>query len=422
MSAPAPAFRNTSPDQLDLMVRVSSPMGWLVLAVFICVVLGGLAWSILGTAPIKVAGTGVLQGTGGVLLVSAPGNGPVSDLKVAVGAQVHAGEIVAVLSDPVLDARAQTITARLAQLQEEQRKLAAFQAREKEVRARADAQRKEALENTIRQAREREAALTQVLANQRDLLSRGLATRDRVLITENDREQARRDAADAANAINALGVEADERGIRAERDMLDLSARLSQSRQELAEVEAERAARTLVRAPGDGRIIELSVALGDRVSAGSSLMRLVPEVRGAAGEGLVGILYVSSSEGKKVRPGMPVQVVPSTVNMERDGFIRGEVIRVSETPATREAVQQTLKNEAFVARLLANGPPFEVQVALKRDPSSVSGFAWSSELGATRPVEAGTVVSGSVVVERVRIITLVFPAFERLFHALGGGR
>lgn len=256
MSAPAPAFRNTNPDELDLMLRVSSPMGWLVLAVLACVVAGGLAWSVLGTAPIKVSGTGVLQGAGGVLLVSAPGSGPVSELKVAVGERVAAGAIVAVLSDPVLEARAQTISTRLAQLQEEQRKLATFQAREMDVRARADAQRKEALENTIRQAREREAALAQMLANQRDLLSRGLATRDRVLLTENDREQARRDAADAANAINALGVDADERGIRSEREMLELLARISQSQQELAEVEAERAARTLVRAPVSGRIID----------------------------------------------------------------------------------------------------------------------------------------------------------------------
>ncbi len=204
------------------------------------------------------------------------------------------------------------------------------------MRARADAQRKEALENTIRQAREREAALTQVLANQRDLLSRGLATRDRVLITENDREQARRDAADAANAINALGVEADERGIRAERDMLDLSARLSQSGRN-----GGGRGRTGGTHPGaragrwpHHRTVGGAGRPGERRQQPHAL---VPEVRGAAGEGLVGILYVPSSEGKKVRPGMPVQVVPSTVNMERDGFIRGEVIRVSETrrPARR---------------------------------------------------------------------------------------
>ncbi|WP_084539592.1 NHLP bacteriocin system secretion protein [Azorhizobium doebereinerae] len=419
MSSPAPALRNTNPDQLDLMVRVASPMGWLVLAVFLCAVFGGLAWAVFATAPIKVAGTGVLQGSGGVILVSAPGSAPLSALKVKVGDSVRAGEIVATLSDPVLDARVETIEARIARLGEEQARLAAFHAREKEVRARADAQRRDGLERTIQQAREREAALGQVLANQRDLLGRGLATRERVLITENDREQARRDATEAANALNTLVVEADERGIRAERELLEVDTKLNQGRQELAEVMAERSARTEVRAPAAGRVIELSAAPGDRVAAGGALMRLVPDGRNVPGAGLVGILYVPTADGKKVRPGMAVQVIPSTVRIEREGFIQGEVVRVSETPATREAVQQTLKNDAFVTSLMANGPPFAVEVALKRDPATASGFAWSSDLGGTRPVESGTVIKGNVVVERVRIMTLVFPAFDTLLHALG---
>ncbi|GGF57616.1 hypothetical protein GCM10007301_16650 [Azorhizobium oxalatiphilum] len=418
MSQNAPTFRHTDPDQLDLMVRVASPMGWLVLAVFLCAVFSGLAWSVLASAPLKVAGNGVLQGSGGVIVVSAPATAPVAGVAVKVGDTVQAGAVVATLIDPVLDARADTLRARLAQLQADQAKLVAFQAREREVRTRADAQRREGLERTAQQAREREANLGQVLLNQRDLLGRGLATRDRVLLTENDRELARRDVADALNAINALAVEADERAIKAEREALEAEAKVNQSRQELAEVEAERDARMLVRAPAAGRVIELAVSPGDRVSAGGGLMRLVPDGR-TAQDDLVGILYVSPADGKRVRPGMAVQVVPSTARVERDGFIYATVMQVSETPATREAVLQTIRNDAFVTSLMNNGAPFEVRLALKRDPASVSGYDWSSALGDTRPVEAGTVIKGSVVVERVRILALVLPAFDNLMHSLG---
>lgn len=419
MSAPAPTLRPPHPDQLDLMVRVSSPAGWLVLAVFLITVLGALAWAMLATAPLKVTGSGVLQGSGGVVVVTSPATGPIAELKVRVGDKVTVGEILAVLSDPVLDAREATIAARLAGLLDDQSKLLAFQAREREVRTRADAQRREGLERTAQQAKEREATLGQVLANQRDLLSRGLATRERILLTENDREQARRDVGDAVNALNALAVDADERSIKAERERLDLESRIAQTRRELAEVVAERAARTVVRAPAAGRVIELAVSAADRVAAGSPLMRLVPQAADGDAEGIQAILFVPPTDGKRVQPGMAVQVVPSTARVERDGFIRGEVVHVSETPATREAVLQTIRNAAFVDTLMASGPPFEVRVALKRNPATASGFDWSSDLGGQRTVESGTVIKGSVVVERRRLLSLVLPAYDNVLHALG---
>lgn len=401
------------------MVRVSSPAGWLVLAVFLVTVLGALAWAMLATAPLKVTGSGVLQGSGGVLVVTSPATGPIAELKVRVGDTVADGEVVAILSDPVLDAREATIAARLAGLLEDQAKLLAFQAREREVRTRADAQRREGLERTAQQAREREATLGQVLANQRELLSRGLATRERILLTENDREQARRDVGDAVNALNTLAVDADERSIKAERERLDLEARIAQTRRELAEVVAERAARTVVRAPAAGRVIELAVSAADRVAAGSPLMRLVPQAAAGDADGIQAILFVPPTDGKRIHPGMAVQVVPSTARVERDGFIRGEVVHVSETPATREAVLRTIRNAAFVDTLMASGPPFEVRVALKRNPATASGFDWSSDLGGQRTVESGTVIKGSVVVERRRLLSLVLPAYDNVLHALG---
>ncbi|MDG3444287.1 NHLP bacteriocin system secretion protein [Nitrospirillum amazonense] len=419
MSSSAPAFRPANPDQLDRMVRVSFPLGWLVFGIFLAAVLGGLAWSLVATAPVKVAGNGVLQGSGGVALVTAPSSAAITALKASVGGAVHEGEIVAVLADPVLDARLETVQARLARLEAEEGRLKDFQARARAARTRDDEQRRQGWEQALQQARQREAALGQVLASQHELMGRGYATRERILMTENDRAQAQRDITAALNALNTLGVEADERAIEDERELLELESKIGQGRQDLAEALAERAARTEVRAPITGRVIELSAATGDRVAAGSALMRLVPEGRVVAGDGLVGILYVAPADGKKIRPGMAVQIIPSTVKVERDGFIHGEVIRVSETAATREAVQQTLKNDAFVTSLMANGPPFEVRVALRRDPATVSGFAWSSSRGAARPVESGTVIKGGVVVERTRIIALAFPAIEPVLDALG---
>lgn len=421
MSSARPVLRTPSLDQLDTMVRVASPAGWLVLCVFVIVVAGSLAWATVATAPVKVTGTGVLQGSAGVAVISAPASGPLASLDVSVGDVVEAGAVVARLANPVLDARIATLQARVEQLQVERGRLAVFQAREQDVRVRAEAERRQGLEQTLAQAREKQARLAEILASQRELLGRGLATRDRILLTESDLEQTRRDAAEATNAVNALAIEAEEREVRSERDLIEIDTRMSQGRQELAEIMAERAASTEVRAFASGRVVEIAVATGERVDGGSVLMRLVPQGLDALPGDLVGVLYVRTAEGKRVRPGMEVQLIPSTVRVERDGFIKGEVTFVSEVPATREAVRQALGNAAFVDRLMEQGPPFEVRVALKRDPATLSGFAWSSELGRARLVESGTIVGGEVVVERVRVISLVFPAFDALLHRLGIG-
>ncbi|PWC31957.1 hypothetical protein TSO221_32100 [Azospirillum sp. TSO22-1] len=415
-------LRAANPEQLDRMVRVVPPLGWLVFAVFALVVLGGVVWAAVSTAPVKLTASGILQGSGGVVLVSAPASAPLVEMRVRVGSRVAEGEIVARLDEPVLDARMAAVEARLAALASERTRIEAFHAREREVYARADAQRRQGLERSLQQAQEREAALLQQGASQRDLLTRGFATRDRILTIDADVARARQDVLDARNSLNRLVIDADERAMRSERELMEADTKVAQARRELAEIAAERAGRAEVRAPVAGRVVELSAAPGDRVQAGAALMRLIPDQAEAAADTLVGILYAHAGDGKKVRAGMPVQIVPSTVRVQRDGFILGEVIDVSEIPATREALQQTLKNDAFVTKLMADGPPFELRVALRRDPHTVSGFAWSSSLGATRAVESGTVIQGAVVVERVRLLALVIPEIDALLHAAGFDR
>lgn len=51
-----------SPDDLDKYVRVTTPSKWAVLAAFVALLLGVLAWGIFGTVSTSVTGTGVRMG------------------------------------------------------------------------------------------------------------------------------------------------------------------------------------------------------------------------------------------------------------------------------------------------------------------------------------------------------------------------
>ncbi len=60
--------RLSSPEELDQVMHVTSPRGWITLLALGLVLLGGLAWSVLGSIPTVVAGSGAL--------LTPPGGGP----------------------------------------------------------------------------------------------------------------------------------------------------------------------------------------------------------------------------------------------------------------------------------------------------------------------------------------------------------
>lgn len=408
-------FRNNSPEQLDRMIRVAGPGGWVVLAVLLLVLAAGLVWSVLSMATVKVPGRGVLQASGGLTQLVAPDAGTVAGLDVRLGQRVAAGDLMVRLAQPALDVKRDSLRGRRVMLENERQRLIGFNQKEQELRLTADTERRAGLDESLKTLIAQEQALQESVASQRRLLERGVTSRDRVLAVEADLAGVRRDIATLRDNLQSLGLDANERRVRFEQSLMEVDSKIATTAQEIAEAEAEIAVRSEVRAPTSGRVVELAVEPGDRVTGGTALLRIAPD----GDSGLSALIYVSSGDGKKIAPGMAVQVVPSTVRMEREGFILAEVVSVSEIPATREAVLRRLVNATLVDTLLANGPPFEVQVRLRPDPASVSGFAWSTDLGRARAVEGGTSVDAQIVVGRIRLLALVFPQVDRLLHWLG---
>jgi hypothetical protein len=87
----------TAPEQLDQIMRVTSPRSWLVLIGLGAMVLAAVAWGIFGSIPRTVAGQGVLTRAGGVYPVVATSTGLVEQMIVTEGEMVKQGQVLALV-------------------------------------------------------------------------------------------------------------------------------------------------------------------------------------------------------------------------------------------------------------------------------------------------------------------------------------
>ncbi|MUH01780.1 NHLP bacteriocin system secretion protein [Scytonema sp. UIC 10036] len=136
------------------------------------------------------------------------------------------------------------------------------------------------------------------------------------------------------------------------------------------------------------------------------------EIKGNHDE-IVTVSYFSIGDGKQIKPGMKVQVTPDTVSRERFGGIVGTVTEVSSFPITKSGASNLVGNPEIIEYLTQgtsqNTALIQVKANLTTDPSTFSGYQWSSSKGPELKVTAGTTATVQAIVEKRRPITFVLP-------------
>lgn len=104
--------RMSNPEQLDKVLKVTSPMSWIALIGITLIIIVTLVWSIIGTIPETITAKGVVSAVVGSNSIYTEDAGKVVSLRVREGDEVHLGdpvmtyrnssnEIVEVYSDQV---------------------------------------------------------------------------------------------------------------------------------------------------------------------------------------------------------------------------------------------------------------------------------------------------------------------------------
>lgn len=92
-----------SPERLDTLLEVTTPVGWMALVAMCIMVFSIFMWSVFGAFVEKVEGVGILLDSSGVVKVSSVSSGRVESVRVATGDYVRKGDIIATLELPTMD-------------------------------------------------------------------------------------------------------------------------------------------------------------------------------------------------------------------------------------------------------------------------------------------------------------------------------
>ncbi|MCB1094091.1 MAG: NHLP bacteriocin system secretion protein [Verrucomicrobiae bacterium] len=307
----------SSPEQLDVMMEVTKPAGWVALGAVGFLLAVVILWSIFGSIPSTVDGQGILIRGVALVDVEAKTEGSIRELLVKVGDEVEINQPIATVSQGGLAVQIKTLEDEIAQKKQE------YGAAEAQASFSISKQ-VGSLESNIESLNLRLKSQQTALEEARDAVAKARESRSRGLTT-----QAKVDAEIArTRAIQDTILSLDQQlksipgQIAALQNQLDTSVRahlleLSQLQRDLENKIRSMNSATQILSVATGRVIELRLRPGATVSSKSVVVSLEPFDRKETPVGKVvglpstqaGTVVNIIDEGRFVEEGGPVALV-----------------------------------------------------------------------------------------------------------------
>lgn len=404
--------RLASPEQLDQLMQVTDSRGWLALSAIGVVLVMAIVWGFAGNIPESVTGTGILVKSGGVFEVIPSSGGRIVDVAVAVGDSVTEGQVVARVAQVELENRVQAARVALAQSRESHKALATFSNRDEALQTEYLDQQRANLEQSIAAGEKSVSWLGEKVTTQEQLVQQGLVTRATLLGTRQQLDAERQKVADGKSQLTQIAAKRLSFQNDHEQQVRQSLEKIGEQEAEVADLERQLKSSSEVIAPYTGRILEVMAERGSVVAPGEPILSL--DLTGRTVKDLEAVIYVPSVHGKRIRPGMTIQIAPTTVRQEEYGLMLGKVTYVSDFPATSKGMRRVLKNEKLVSALSGSDAPYELHADLVFDPATASHYRWTSSGGPPVTIQSGTLATGNVEVFARRPIELVLPLLRRV--------
>ena len=347
--------RIASLDQLDETMTVVKPSNILALFSVAIILAVAIVWGIVGSVPDVVNGQGVLVNIDNVVSIKSTNQGTVKNVFVQHGESVRNGQVIARIERQDI----------LDQIKMNEKKLEGY------------LKMKDIFLSAKKEGNEKDALMKQLF--------------DQGLITQQE-------------YLNSRQTE------------MNVDQQIIETRQQLLVLNENYQTATQVVSTSNGRIMEIPVRRGDYVQSGHT----IAVIDSSNDENTIGALvYFPAQDGKKIRAGMKINIVPTTVKQEQYGFIQGIVTDVSEFPVSDNYLVSSLQNTSLANTFHQLGNPIEVKVSIIPDPSTYSGYKWSSSKGPAIKIGSGNICTARVTTEKKRPISILIPMVKKKLLGIG---
>lgn len=375
----------SSPEQLDRALSVTSPRSWIALIAVLAVVSAVAVWSAFGRVSSYVRADGLLLSRGGTVVDAvAAGQGRLTSIAVSLGDEIEQGDVVATVEDDALIQRHVSAQGLAAELEDTLEALTGAIAKESEVAQANSMRRRQHLDElTAAASKILDTAHTQ-FENNRELFEDGVIASSDLARFQQELNRANRALLDLHRDRDLLEAEEIGRENANTIRIREMEARLRAAERQVRELETQLGASSVL-APVSGHVTEIKAVVGAVINPGDAVLSLHTGSRE-----LEMLVYVPPAAGKLVEPGMEALVSPVTVRREEFGAIKGTVASLSSFPISREGMLATLPNRSLAETFFRAGPPYDGRISLLADPTTASGFAWTSPKASDQTLTSGT--------------------------------
>ncbi len=423
----------SSPEQLDKMIVINSPMSRLALIGGAFIIIAVLIWGIFGRIPITKEGSGILLQDGELTSVYSKTQGVVVKSYVSSGDEVKKGDVLFEVSSEELAQRVADLEDRINKVDavtfgssndivtSDNQPLMDIKNQEPNLSLEANAYKAQLdeLNKQYKSKKKMVAELEAVMdstkaAYEADSINQAKASAAQLAYSEYS----------TANAeLNSIAAQVSSAKVQAESGSDASSVQKATLRKQFDSAKAaimdglNRELETYyklekgqqIKASADGTVFSTMVSNGSEVGVDMEVARI--NERG--GEvGYTAVYYMQLSNGKNIKEGMKVNIYPSTCPKEEYGHMSGTVVKVADFVTSYSDLQSRVGDMMLTETFAGNGPVVEVVCEIEKDETTASGFAWTSEKGETVELKGGTLLGGSVVIEEARPISMLIPKIK----------
>lgn len=401
----------STPNDVNKVITIVGAGTWLLILVFMVIVGLALGWLFYGSIPVTLQGQGILIPKGGIFktITSPEGLNIIKDLPVKTGQIVEKDQVIAVLDNPEMEKTIAVRAKYIDDLRKKREDLERDAAKSIQEKTENYENQRRIIEDGLKTKADYQKHLETNLEKQHMLLKKGYARHQNVLDVESQ-----------INALKAEILREREKLVQLEKELMvdrenwtqrerDIALKITDEERGLEDLKTRQETIRTIKSPLKGKIIAIHHKIRDNVNSNEPMVTLS---QGDESQ-LEGLIYLNPLEGKEVKVGMVVYMIPTHLEKEHVGYIRGEITDVSPYPETVRSLMATLQNEELVKKFAESSPPIGARVRIATDwqkdqASPVKRFKLSP----------GTWVYGRVIIKHHSPFAIIIPEIKKLFEAV----